>query len=58
MSDFDYTDYDSHDESAYSSDEIAVESEMSAEMHDTTMEIIDNIDGSDDYTYEYDGDGY
>ena len=33
-------------------------SEMMESMHETNMEVIDNIDGSDDYYYEddpYDG---
>lgn len=37
----------------YSSQETyAMYSEMSESMHETNMEIIDNIDGVDDYTYE------
>lgn len=64
MSDFDSTDYSASgatEDVYYSSEEIALESEISEQMHETNMEIIDNMDGTDDYsyseTYDYDNDG-
>jgi hypothetical protein len=54
MSDFDdttsYDDTTTYDDG--SSMDYATASEMSETMHETNMEIIDNMDGSDDYTYE------
>lgn len=65
MSDYDsvdYSAYESVDESDYATaEDYALESEIAEQSHEIQMEIIDNMDGTDDYSYEtvdtYDTDG-